>query len=362
MSAATAMTVLGLAAPANASGTTEPVSLGWHPAGPVHSSVRLDGTVYVGGKLDGTGGIAAIDAASGNLRWMIGTDGDVRALALSPDGSRLFAGGSFLNVDGQTHRHVAAINVADHSVVTTFNGRAAGQVRDLLVQGSTLYLAGRFTSVDGFAQMGLGAMDATTGGRDTTFAFAADADVYGLALAGNRLVVAGAFTQINGSARASLAAIDLSTNSLTTWAPARLCSICTRYWDVQTDGTNAYVAAHGNSAGAYNLVTGSQPWPRIKADGDIQAVWLPGNGRLYVGGHFGHPIWGGTENTNLVAAVFTSTGQADTSWTPKFYTSYPGVWALTSTVGRLWVGGDFTGEMQNGSNNHKPYLAAYPIG
>jgi hypothetical protein len=26
----------------------------------------------------------------------------------------------------------------------------------------------------------------------------------------------------------------------------------------------------------------------------------------------------------------------------------------------LWVGGDFTGELKNGSNNHKPYLAAYP--
>jgi hypothetical protein len=26
----------------------------------------------------------------------------------------------------------------------------------------------------------------------------------------------------------------------------------------------------------------------------------------------------------------------------------------------LWVGGDFTGELQNGTNNKQPYLAAYP--
>jgi hypothetical protein len=33
---------------------------------------------------------------------------------------------------------------------------------------------------------------------------------------------------------------------------------------------------------------------------------------------------------------------------------------LTSTSTELWVGGDFTGEQQNGVNNKKPYLAAYP--
>ena len=42
------------------------------------------------------------------------------------------------------------------------------------------------------------------------------------------------------------------------------------------------------------------------------------------------------------------------------YKAYPGVWTFTSTAGKLWVGGDFTGEQVNGNNNKKPYLAAYP--
>jgi hypothetical protein len=94
-------------------------------------------------------------------------------------------------------------------------------------------------------------------------------------------------------------------------------------------------------------------------------VWLPGDGRVYFGGHFGQAIWIGTRRQNevsasVVAAVFVSNGHIDTAWTPKIYKTYPGCWTFTSTPGKLWVGGDFTGERVNGTNNHKPYLAAYP--
>jgi hypothetical protein len=49
-----------------------------------------------------------------------------------------------------------------------------------------------------------------------------------------------------------------------------------------------------------------------------------------------------------------------TSFTPKIYKTWPGCWTFTTTPQRLWVGGDFTGELQNGKNNKAPYLAAYP--
>jgi hypothetical protein len=359
---ATAATVLGLAAPAQAAYRVEPVTLPWNPAGAVHSMVSRDGVVYLGGKLDGTGGIAAVDASDGHLLWMIPASNDVRALALSEDGTRLYAGGSFTSVNGVTRHHLAAINVAGHTLVTPWKGGAAGQVRDLLVRGNTLYVAGRFKSVDGFAQKGLGAVDGTTGLRDTSFQYAADNDVFGLALAGSRLLVSGAFTHINGAFRSQLASIDLSANTLTGWAPAKLCSTCDQYWDVQTDGTNAYVATSGNAVGAFKLVTGQQPWHSIAGDGDFQALWLPGDGRLYLGGHFGQTIWaqGVVVNASVIAAAFTSSGRIDTTWTPKIYKTYPGCWAFASAGAMLWVGGDFTGEMVNSRNNHKPYLAAYP--
>jgi len=362
--------VLGFATAAHASYAKEPVTLGWHPAGPVHSSVTGGGVVYVGGKLDGIGGIAAVDAATGNLRWLLPASNDVRALALSADGSRLFAGGSFTTVNGQTRKHLVAINVADHSLVAPWKGTASGMVRDLVVSGNTLFVGGTFSSIAGAASKGIGAVNATTGARVTTFNHSVDLGVMGFALTptSDKLLLAGSFTQVDGQPRASIDAIDLSTYALTSWSPARFCSSCATYWDIQTDGTWVYVASSGSGGNfaAFSLATGAQRWRYVHADGDIQAVWLPpGDGKVYVGGHFGQQIYRTGSSSSavaatLVAAIDRATGLPDPNFTPKIYKTYPGVWTLNSTPNRLWVGGDFTGELQNGVNNHKPYLAAYP--
>jgi hypothetical protein len=360
------VTAFGLAAPAQASYTNGPVSLGWNPAGPVHSSVSQNGVVYVGGKLDGTGGIAALDAATGNLLWQIAANADVRALALSPDGTRLYAGGGFSTVAGVNHKHLVVIQTADHSIVSPWKGTTSGMVRDLVVTGNTLFVAGAFASADGVAGKGIAAMDATTGVRDTTFNHAADSDVEGLALTQNSLLLVGKFLNIDGQPRASLAAISLSGYSLSSWAPRRFCNGCDTYWDVQTDGTWAYVGASGfgGNFAAINLVTGQLRWSYVHADGDVQSVYLASDGNAYLGGHFGTSIYSTANSRNplavtVVAAVNVATGQPDPTFTPTIYHHYPGCWAITSTSGELWVGGDFTGEQQNGRNNHKPYLAAY---
>jgi hypothetical protein len=355
--------VLALAAPANAAYSTRALALPWHPTGPVHSTVSRLGTVYVGGRLDGTGGIATVDATTGRRLWHVSANGDVRALALSANGRILYAGGDFTRINGKTAPHVAAINVTNRTLVR-WKGSALGQVRDLLIRGSTLYVAGKITRVDGVAQRGIGAINARTGQRVASFHVSADDNVLGLALAGNRLILSGSFTHINGVARNLLASVDVSTNTLTRWAPGKLCPSCDQYFDVQTDGTNAYVATSGNAAGAFSLTTGRQAWPIIRGTGNFQAVWVPGDGRVYYGGHFGTAIWTGSRRQDTVpatdlAAVFTANGRIDTAWTPRIYRTYPGCWAITSTPGKLWVGGDFAGERVNGTNNNKPYLAAY---
>jgi hypothetical protein len=367
-------TVLGLAAPANAAYNTQAIALPWNPAGAVHASLAGNGVVYLGGKLDGTGGIAAVDPATGNLLWMVPANKDVRALALSADGSTLYAGGTFSTVDGATHRHLVAIDVASHTVVAKWKAGAAGEVRDLLVHGNDLYVAGKITSVAGVTQRGLGAVNAATGKYDPAFAFSADNDVLGMTMAGNLLLISGAFTHVNGAPRSELASIDLATNTLTSWAPAKLCTSCDQYWDVVTDGTNAYVGTSGLQGflGAYNLTTGRQPWQIVSADGDVQALSLDSDGRLYYGGHFAHWTQSGYASFNPrnptavtnVAALFTATGQIDGSFNPRIYKPYPGVWTITITGGKLWVGGDFGGEGVPNSkgvvvNNKKPFLAAY---
>jgi hypothetical protein len=302
---------------------------------------------------------------------MLPANNDVRALALSPDGSTLFAGGSFSAVNGLTHKHLAAIQVANHSFVSPWKGTASGMVRDLAVSpdGTTLFAGGTFTNADGVASRGIAALNAATGTRTTTFDHSVDVGVMGLALTPDALLLSGTFTQVDGEPRASVAAISLSDYSLSPWAPRRFCSGCDTYWDVQTDGTWAYVASSGSGGNfaAFNLVTGDQRWGYLHADGDVQAVWLPGDGKAYVGGHFGQQIASTASSKSavpatLLAAVDLSTGLPDTSFSPRIYKTFPGVWTLNSTTGKLWVGGDFTGELANGVNNHKPYLAAYPVG
>ncbi|MDQ1483259.1 MAG: hypothetical protein QOF35_1335 [Actinomycetota bacterium] len=360
------VTVFGLAAPAQASFANDPVTLGWNPAGPVHSSVSQNGVVYVGGKLDGTGGIAAVDAATGNLLWQIGANADVRALTLSPDGTLLYAGGAFSTVDGVSHKHLVVIHTADHSIVSPWKGTTSGMVRGLVATSDTLFVAGAFASADGVASKGIAAINATTGVRVATFNHAADGDVEGLALTQNSLLLVGKFLNIDGQPRASLAAINLSDYSLSSWAPHRFCSGCDTYWTVKTDGSYAYVGASGfgGNFAAISLGNGQPRWPYVHADGDVQTVYLAGDGNAYLGGHFGTSIYNTANSRNplavtVVAAVNIATGQPDPTFTPTIYHHYPGCWAITSTAGELWVGGDFTGEKQNGRNNHKPYLAAY---
>jgi hypothetical protein len=366
VAAATATAVLiGFAGPADATYRTEPFSLAWHPAGPVHSMVARNGVVYLGGRLNGTGGVAAVSATNGRLLWQIPADNDVRALALSPDGRTLYAGGGFTHVGGAPHRGVVAIGIARHRVISSWKGAATGgAVRDLVTRGEHVYVAGRITSVGGVPHRGIGALDAQTGKEDPRFDFSANDSVLGLARTGNRLIVTGRFTRINGIARAELASIDLSSNTLTQWKPPKLCSSCDQYWDVKTDGTNAYVATSGNAAGAFSLATGRQLWPTIRGTGDFQAACVPGDGKVYFGGHFGE-VWTGPRghdqvDAGLLVAVSAATGKPVAAWTPRLIGAYPGVWSLTSFYGKLWVGGDFAGEKVNGSNNKLPYLAAYP--
>jgi hypothetical protein len=363
--------VLSFAAPANAAYSRQALTLPWNPAGPVHSSLASGSVVYLGGKLDGTGGIAAIDASSGNLLWLVPANNDVHSLTLSPDGTTLYAGGKFTTVAGTTHRHLVSINVADHTVNANWKAGAAGEVRDLVVSGNDLIVAGKITNVAGVAHRGIGAVIAATGKADPAFTFQADDDVLGLAVTGTTLLISGSFHHINGQTRNELASIDLATNTLTPWAPAKLCSTCDQYWDVQTDGVNAYVGTSGYQGflGAFNLTTARQPWPLVSTDGDVQALWLAGDGELYFCGHFAHYVRSYPSNPidqGVIAAVFASTGRVDTAFTPRIYKTYPGGWTITSAGGKLWLGGDFGGEGITTStgavkNNNKPYLAAFPV-
>lgn len=359
---ATAATVIGLAPSASAAYAVEPVGPSWVPNGGVHAVVvdAAANRVYVGGAF--TGNVAALDASTGALLWNGNANGDVRALALGPNGS-LLLGGAFTTVGGSTHRKIASVNAATGAVNNGFNGAAGGTVRDIVVVGTNAYFGGAFTNHGGMTQQGLGAVNASTGANVTGFTIPANGTVYALGTDGSRLFIGGMFTTLGGQARNALGSITLSTNTVDAWAPARACTGCNVIWDLTLDNPRNRVYTVGRNGGTLFTVdktTGAELFRATGGvNGDSQAVTLAPDGRVYVGGHFVTVA----RQTRMLVAEFDVSGTRAVlgPFSTRFVKSYPGVWALASTSSRLYVGGDFTaaGSQVNGRNVY-PYFAMFP--
>ena len=345
---------LATAGPVAATVAPDPVvgPTGWVPDGPVLAVAQGNGRVYVGGAF--TGGVAALDASTGALVWKGTTDGPVRALALTPDGTHLLAGGKFTTVSGAGHRRLALLRVSDGGAEPGWRAAAGGAVRDIVVVGGTAYFAGHFTQHDGMAQQGLGAVSVATGANVTDFTTSANDTVYGLATDGSRLFLSGRFTAVDGHARNQVASVTLASRSLDAWAPARGCTGCNVDWDVAVGNGLVYVVGRNYRAvSALDASTGYRRWSS-NANGDGQAVALY-DGKVWVGGHFAYV---GANNTprKLLAAFDPLTGQLD-AFSARFLGGYPGIWALSGGGNGLDVGGFFSAA--GPKPNRYPYLALF---
>ena len=360
--AMTVVATVGLASSASAAFDPGRVvgPTGWTPDGPVHSVLVSGGRVYIGGTF--TGGVAALDATTGALVWQGTANGDVRALAMANGGSHLVIGGAFTAVSSVTHRKLALLSTTDGAAVPGWKAAAGGTVRDIVVSGSTAYFGGGFANHNGIAQANLGAVSTTAGVRATpvtAFNATTNDNVYALAMAGSRLVIGGRFTAVNGAPRSQLASYDVSTRTLDAWAPAPACSNCNLYWDLVINGTTVYTASRNAGAvTAVDLATGQTAAPttlwRTAANGDAQALTFV-DGVLYVGGHFTGIKT--VPRTILAALDPANRGAVITTFTPRFVTTYPGIWALASTSSRLYVGGHFTAA--GPTPNRYPYFAMF---
>ncbi len=174
--------------------------------------------VYVGGDFttlgsgDGTvtrNRIAAIDADGTITGWNPNANSGVLALAVSADGSTVYAGGDF-NVDwygspsigGVDRNCIAALNASDGSV-TNWNPIANDEVLALAISGSTVYAGGYFTNIGGQTRNRIVALDANTNTNNaTSWNPNANSDVYAIALSltNKKVYVAGSFSSIDDGA------------------------------------------------------------------------------------------------------------------------------------------------------------------
>ncbi|GAB3174355.1 hypothetical protein GCM10027059_46410 [Myceligenerans halotolerans] len=198
------------------------------------TQVVVGDTVYVGGEFSsarpagappGTdevprGNLLAYDLDTGELdtSWSPMANAQVKGLAVSPDGSVLYAVGSFTSIDGTTRYRSAAFDTAT-GALTSFRPAVNGPVYAVAASGDDVFLGGAFSSVNNTGRSRVAAVDAATGA--TTRPFAASVDdhsVQALAAApdGGSVVIGGNFTSVDGSSDPGygLARLDAATGDL----------------------------------------------------------------------------------------------------------------------------------------------------
>ncbi|MCA4133607.1 PKD domain-containing protein [Arthrobacter sp. M4] len=181
------------------------------------AQVIIGNKVYVGGTFTearpagaavGTqgvprGNILAYDLTTGVLdnAFAPSINGEVTALAASPDGSRLYAGGSFTAINGATVWRVAALNPTTGAIDLNFLPKMSASVRAIVATADTVYMGGLFNAVGSVTRGQLAAVTASNATLLPWNPVAADGRVNAMALApdGASMVVGGAFTSLNGS-------------------------------------------------------------------------------------------------------------------------------------------------------------------
>ncbi|WP_129839561.1 LamG-like jellyroll fold domain-containing protein [Streptomyces sp. RFCAC02] len=351
----------------------------WQTNGIVYALAAADGVVYAGGTFStvrppgaesGTGeraaaNFVALDAATGepvagcDLEFTVGSgSATIRALAVSPDGDTLYAGGTFGSVDGVGASSVAAFDLPSCER-RTFPVAANGIVRSIAATDDRVYLGGDFTTLNGQDRSRFGAV---TADGDVVAGWRADADEIGKAVAvtpdGEHVLLGGDFFEMNGADSHALAVVDADTGANVRTYPEGFIETRSTVQTIATDDTSFYVGAEGTGGGVFDgrialsLDTFDQRW-RDTCLGATQSVTVHG-GVLY-SGHHAHDCssmgeFPNQERYHLFAQSVS--GPAKLGWFPNTNDGLGeqlGPRVLLPATGHpddnrdfLWVGGGFT--------------------
>jgi hypothetical protein len=188
--------------------------------------------VYVGGQFDEAGGaprrrVAGYDPDGDLLSFdpSVGDTGgfpenSVDALALSPDGERLFVGGFFGEVNGDSRSDLAAVDPESGATIDAFANPGIGGGSFSVVAALSadsaggVYAGGFFEEVNGNPSPPIARFDAS-GVKVATFAppSGTSNSVTGLHRAGGRLYVSGEFENLGATGTHNVAALDPTTGA-----------------------------------------------------------------------------------------------------------------------------------------------------
>ncbi len=344
----------GMTALRAATGTTEP----WNAdvVGRVDTLVvaPTDGRVYVGGDFNRVAGVdrpylARIDPLSGNPdAWGDEPDAPVAALALSQDGNRVFLGGEFTTLGGLKRRHLGALDAASGAVLAAWDPGADGPVGALAVSGdgSFLYAGGAFTALGTSPRPGLAALDPGEGTVSDRWVPDSGGTVETLVVSGSLVLAGGRLGEVVERPRAYLAALSVAGGTLDSGFPTETDGPV-RALALGPGGNRLFVGGDfGTVAGASRAgVAVLDPTTGVVdtgfvppvPNGPVRALALSPDGhRLYIGGAFdsiatpGGPV----PRPAHLAALDATTGALVPEWAPP----PDGGGAYTGQTGRRTAG------------------------
>lgn len=206
--------------------------------------------------------VAAFDAATGTFKGQVGWNGvnnRVQALAAAPDGKTLYVGGNFTKANWADRNDLVAFNLADGSLVSSFapavTSAVSNQALGVLALGvsadsSKVYVGGTFRVVNGQTRQGLAAVAAADGsllpGWKTTYlsapySFATSIDV------ANGNVYVGGRDDLNSSAARTEGVFSLNG---VTGAQNWFANCYGDTFAVLAEGPDLYVGSHAHDCAA----------------------------------------------------------------------------------------------------------------
>jgi PKD repeat protein len=262
--------------------------------GVVWSQVIIGNTVYAAGSFTNArppgaaantnttprSNLVAYDIRTGALStaWAPTADAQVRSITRSPDGSRIYIGGDFTRINGQTRYRVAALNPTNGALIN-WAANPNGYVRSVVATADTVYIGGHFSAISGADRTRVGAVSAANGavlpfnprltygeGSGYVWAMAVSPDQ-------TKVAFGGAFVTVNGSSNPGygMAIVSSSSGALLPM-PAngvlRDAGPSAAMTSMASDGDSLYVTGYDFGAGGNFEGTSRISW----ATGQI--VWV----------------------------------------------------------------------------------------